>query len=61
MPEQKKNEMTDSDRFKSLYFDSSQENLLLKGGRLQWVNVWMSNSKEYGTRMVKLDVDSEIK
>ena len=30
MPEQKKNEMMDDDRYKSLFFDSSQENLLLK-------------------------------
>ena len=39
MPEQKKNEMTDSDRFKSLYFDSSQENLLLKGGRTHRLSI----------------------
>ena len=39
MPEKKKNEMTDSDRFKSLYFDSSQENLLLKGGRTHRLSI----------------------
>ena len=39
MPEHKKNEMTDSDRFKSLYFDSSQENLLLKGGRTHRLSI----------------------
>ena len=39
MPEKKKNEMTYSDRFKSLYFDSSQENLLLKGGRTHRLSI----------------------
>jgi len=39
MPEQKKNEMIDNDRFKSLYFDSSQENLLLKGGRTHRLSI----------------------
>tara|TARA_R100000278_G_C5422216_1_gene146986 strand:+ start:206 stop:493 length:288 start_codon:yes stop_codon:yes gene_type:complete len=37
--EQKKNEMMDDDRYKSLFFDSSQENLLLKGGRTHKLSI----------------------